>query len=179
MNSLNEIIRIGKKLGKYRLIDGAGGNISIRDGDRITITKSGAVLDELDEKSLITIRIGERREGVSSDHLVHELIYKKTDFNAVIHCHGIYNVIISLTREKFIPVDFEGKLILKEVEIVDGEFGSSEYAEKIADLIKNKRVVLSRGHGIYSAGYNLKEAFNLASYVEHSCEIAYRLEMIR
>lgn len=179
MDSKKEIIRIGKKLGKYRLIDGAGGNISVKNGDKFTITRSGAILDELDESSLITLRIGERKEGVSSDFIVHETIYRETDFNAVIHCHGIYNVVVSLTREKFIPKDFEGKFILKEVGIVEEEFGSREYAEAIANSIKKNGVVLSRGHGIYSAGKNLDEAFNLASYTEHSCEIVYRLEVLK
>jgi len=178
MDSKNEIIRTGKKLGKYRLIDGASGNISIRKGDSITITKSGEVLDELDENSLITLKIGERKEGISSDYIVHEEIYVKTRFNAVIHCHGIYSVVISILRDKFIPEDFEGRLVLGEVEVVDEEFGSAEYADSVAKSIKDNKIVLSKGHGIYSAGENLREAFNLASYLEHSCEVAYRLEML-
>jgi L-fuculose-phosphate aldolase len=177
--SKQAIINMGKRIFVHGLVDGASGNISVKEGNKILITKSGSFLGGLDEQSIITVNLGEKTDEASSDYPVHETIYRKTDFNAVIHCHGVFNVILSLTEDRITPLDFEGRIILGEVEIIHGEFGSREYADIIAAEIKRSGVVLSKGHGIYSAGKNLDEAFNRADYVEHSCKILYFHKLLK
>lgn len=172
---INEMIRIGKKLGKYRLVDGSSGNMSCRVGDWIVITKSGTQLDDLTPKDFVFLKLDDVSNEASSDLKVHQAIYEKTDYNAVLHCHGIYNVVLSLVQDYVVPKDLEGRLFLKRVRVVEGEFGSDELVESIAEEIAKNGIVIHRGHGIYSAGKDIKEAFNKASYLEHSCEIVYRL----
>jgi len=169
-----EAIRIGKKLADYGLIDGASGNISFREGDMITITKTGVMLDELDENSFVTLKLGERSKEASSDLIVHEEIYKSTDCKAVLHCHGVFNVVLSLIYEEIVPVDLEGRIFIGKAGVVEGEFGSESLAKAIANEIKKCGVAVVKAHGIYVGGSNLKEAFRKASYLEHSCEVLYR-----
>jgi len=173
-----EAIRIGKKLADYKLIDGASGNISFRDGDSITITKTGVMLDELDESSFITLKLGERNKEASSDLIVHEAIYKMTDYMAVLHCHGVFNVVLSLLDDEIVPVDLEGRIFIGKARVVEGEFGSEELAEAIANEIMRCGVAVVRAHGIYAGGKDLREAFRKASYLEHSCEILYRKRLL-
>jgi len=172
---LHEAIEVGRKLAAYKLIDGASGNLSFREGDIITITKTGVMLDELDEDSFVTLKLGEKSSEASSDLIVHEAIYKKTDYKAVLHCHGIFNVVLSFKMDKIIPIDLEGRVFIGEARVVEGKFGSKELAAKIAEEVARRKVVVVRGHGIYAAGDSLKSAFRVASYLEHSCEILYRL----
>jgi len=47
---IGEAIEIGKLLAVSNLIDGASGNMSYREGDKIIITKRGVCLDNLSEK---------------------------------------------------------------------------------------------------------------------------------
>lgn len=171
---IQNAIEVGKMLFLSRLVDGASGNISFRIGDKILITRSGTNLNSLNEESFVEIS----HPQASRDRLVHAKIYEKTDYNAVIHCHGIFNVVLGLKKSKILPLDLEGKLYLSELNVVDAEFGSKEYAEEIAEKIKAKGVVLARAHGIYSAGKDLIDAFNKACYVEHSCEILYYLNLL-
>ncbi len=174
MERIEEMIRIGRKLGSLRLIDGASGNMSYRDGERIIITRTGAILDELTPKDFVILRMGERSEYASSDLVVHTKIYENTDYKAVLHCHGVYNVVLSFLFDEIEPMDLEGRLFLKRVKVLEGEFGSEELAERIAEEVGRRGVVVVRGHGIYSAGMGMYEAFNRACYLEHSCEIIYR-----
>ncbi|AEA46780.1 class II aldolase/adducin family protein [Archaeoglobus veneficus] len=176
---LHEAIEVGRKLAAYRLIDGASGNLSFRNGDTITITKTGVMLDELDEDSFVTLKLGERSAEASSDLVVHEAIYRKTDYKAVLHCHGIFNVVLSFKTDKIMPVDLEGRVFIGEARVVEGRFGSEDLAAKIAEEVAKRKVAIVRGHGIYVASENLKMAFRLASYLEHSCEILYRLETLK
>jgi len=176
---ISEMIRVGQKLGRYRLIDGSSGNMSCRVEDTIVITKSGTQLDELTPKDFVVLKIGERSHEASSDLKVHQTIYEKTDYKAVLHCHGVYNVVLSLMQDEIVPKDLEGGLFLKRVRVVEGEFGSDELANVIAEEIARNGVVIHRGHGVYSAGKDITEAFNKACYLEHSCEIIYRLKVLK
>ncbi|MEM2726708.1 MAG: class II aldolase/adducin family protein [Archaeoglobaceae archaeon] len=171
---IQNAIKVGKMLFQSRLVDGASGNISFRQADRILITKSGTNLDSLGRNSFVDIS----HPQASRDRLVHAKIYERTNYNAVIHCHGVFNVVLSLKKEKILPLDLEGKLYFGELKVVSAEFGSPEYAEEIAEVIKAKGVAIARAHGIYSAGKDLVEAFNKACYAEHSCEILYYLSLL-
>ncbi|RLI76411.1 fructose-bisphosphate aldolase [Archaeoglobales archaeon] len=172
---IDEAIQIGKKLAFYRLIDGASGNLSFRTNGEIVITKTGVMLDELNDESFVKVKIGERNEAASSDLIVHEKIYEKTNYKAVLHCHGIYNVILSLKSDEIVPVDLEGRMYIGKLKVVDGVFGSESLANTIADEVSKRGMVVVRAHGIYVADKNLTEAFKKAAYAEHSCEILYRL----
>ena len=175
---IEDAIRIGKKLADYHLIDGASGNLSFRNGEKIVITRTGAVLDSLTEDDFISVEIGGHDERASSDFKVHEKIYRATDYRVVLHCHGVYNVALSLIEDRVIPIDLEGKLFLKEIRFIEGEFGSNELAEKIADGIKEKGFAVVKAHGIYTAADNFDNAFKIASYVEHSCHVLYLFRLL-
>lgn len=171
---IDEAIQIGKKLAFYRLIDGASGNLSFRMNGEIVITKTGVMLDDLNDESFVKVKIGEKNEMASSDLIVHEKIYEKTNYKAVLHCHGIYNVILSLKMDEIIPVDLEGRMYIGKLKVVDGVFGSEALANTIANEIGKRGIVVVKAHGMYIADKSLTEAFKKAAYAEHSCEILYR-----
>jgi len=175
---IEDAIRIGKKLADYHLIDGASGNLSFRDGNRIVITRTGAVLDSLTEDDFVSVEIGGQDERASSDLKVHEEVYKATDYRVVLHCHGVFNVALSLIEDKVTPLDLEGKIFLKEIRFIKGEFGSEEIARRIADEIKKSGFAVVKAHGIYVASDNFDNAFKIASYVEHSCQVFYLYRLL-
>lgn len=171
---IKEAIKIGKLLFHSRLIDGASGNISFKENGRIMITRTGSNLESLEESDFVPID----SPNASRDKVVHAKIYEITEFNAVVHCHGVFNVVMSLKKDEIFPIDLEGKLYFGKVEIVKEDFGKEEYTKGIAEKIEKSGVVIARGHGIYSAGKSLREAFNRACYVEHSCEVLYYSELL-
>ncbi|WP_456478885.1 class II aldolase/adducin family protein [Geoglobus ahangari] len=170
---IDQAIKVGRKLAEHGLIDGSSGNLSYIEGGKIVITRTGCILDELSQNDFVEVEIGKRDRRASSDLIVHEKIYEITDHRAVLHCHGSYNVALSLLEKKLVPLDLEGTIFLKEIEFVEGRFGSEELAKKIARSIKEKGFAVVRAHGIYAAGKDFYEAFKLASFVEHSCKVYY------
>ncbi len=171
---IKEAIHVGKLLFHSRLIDGASGNLSFKENGRIMITKTGSNLESLEESDFVPID----SPNASRDKAVHAKIYEISDFNAVLHCHGVFNVVLSLRMDEIIPLDLEGKLYFGKIEVVKEEFGKEGYANAIAKKIQERGVVIARGHGIYSAGKSLREAFNKACYVEHSCEVLYYSDVL-
>ncbi len=170
---IEEAIDAGRRLAEQHLVDGSSGNLSYRNGIRITITKTGVMLDRLRPDDFIEVEMGKSDSRASSDLKVHQKIYEKTGFRAVIHCHGSYSVALSLIEDEIVPVDLEGTVFLKKIRFIEGRFGSDEIAEKISDEIKSSGFAVVRGHGIYTAGKDFDEALKMAGFVEHSCKVYY------
>ncbi len=179
---MKEIIEIGKKLKEEGLTYSVFGNISVRVDNFLIITKTGTVLSELKKEDLIKLPIFEKTDKdkfASVELPLHREIYKKTKARAIVHSHPIFSVIMSiLCKEKYVPLDYETKRFLKEVPIVEGESGSHELALKVADALSTVNAVIIRGHGVFTVGENLKEAFFYTCMLEHSCKIYYFVKLI-
>ena len=170
---LESAIEIGKKLAEQHLIDGSSGNLSFRKGIKMIITRTGAMLDMLTPEDFIEVDLGKSDSRASSDLKVHQRIYDETDYSAVIHCHGTYNVSLSCIEDEIIPIDLEGTMFLKKITFIEGRFGSDDLSKKIAHEIKSRGFAVVKGHGIYTAGKDFMNAFKMAAFIEHSCKVYY------
>ncbi len=180
--SFEEAIKIGKKLYERELIDGASGNLSFIKGNMIYITKSGESLDELKKDSFVGVSLNSderelRNKKASSDSLIHIKTYSISDWKVILHCHGVYNVTLSMMMDSLTPYDLEGKLFLKEINFLKAEYMDEVGAEMIAEEMAERGFAVVRGHGIYTADSRFRDAFNKACYIEHSCKIAYLIQL--
>ena len=128
------IAKFGKKLVEHGLVESQFGNISIRKGDKMLITKSGVPLDDLNKNSIVEVGIDGHSELdriASSETMVHRNIYKYTPALAIIHAHPMFAVIESMLLEKetIVPLNIEGEYFLHEIPVVKGAAGTSELAE--------------------------------------------------
>lgn len=171
----SEVIRFGKKLVDSGLTYSRFGSISIRQGNEIIITRTGCMLDELAEDDVIKARDKAR---ASSELVVHEMIYEVTSANTIIHAHPFYSTLMSLFNKKIEPADSEGAL-LGEIPVVSGDPGSKELAKNAANALKNHRGVIARAHGTFVIGDNLEEAYETTCIIERSCNLRYKLLLMK
>jgi L-fuculose-phosphate aldolase len=174
----NDFQWVGKALFEEGLNSSHSGNISIRDGRRILITRKGAMLGRLKEGDLVEVKLkGEvgDEQLASSELPAHRAIYLKTSAKAIVHCHPPHAIAISLLMNRMIPVDVEGAYHLKEVPVLVSKqpVGSSELAAEIAALLEYNKVILCRGHGSFAVGSRLEEAYQWSSCLEHSSKILW------
>ena len=175
---LKEMANFGKKLVESGLVGYHFGNISVRVNNKMIITKRGAMLDELSEGSVVEIGLESPKSfytGASMEAAVHKEIYKGTPELAVIHAHPTYAVVESLilSQDKITPMDCEGLYFLHEIPIVEGETGSKQLASEVSTLLRDHKGVIVRGHGTFTTGKTLEEAYIITSMIEHSCKIKY------
>jgi L-fuculose-phosphate aldolase len=174
---IEEMRRFGKKLVDGGLVSSHFGNISIRIGEKILITRSGSMLDELNEENIVEVELGRSTSFdliSSSETIVHRRIYEKTSALAIIHVHSPFAVTISLLDDDLImPIDSEGRYFLHEIPIIDGEIGSKELADRTANALRDHKGVIARGHGTFVIGKILEEAYVVTCMIEHSCKIKY------
>lgn len=177
-----EISKIGKKLVDHGLVESHFGNISVRIGNKMLITRSGSALDEITENSVVEVEL-EGTSGLdmiaSSEAIVHRAIYKDTSALAIIHAHCQFAVTLSLLADSdsIVPVDSEGQYFLHEVPIVKGGIGTSELAKNTARALAEHKGAIIYSHGTFATGKILEEAYVVTTQIEHSCAIKYRYDM--
>ncbi len=181
---LSQFQSIGRELFLRGLISSHGGNMSIRWGRRLVITRHGCMLGQLTERDLVETGIDEDDEATaqaSTELEVHRSIYKTTDSQAVIHAHPPHAVALSLKRDEIVPCDVEGRLSLQRVPVVGYgmKLKSGELADDIARAVKDNATVVVYGHGSFAVGQSLKEAYQRTSALEQSCHIIWLTEALR
>jgi L-fuculose-phosphate aldolase len=178
-----DIARFGKKLVDRGLVESHFGNISIRAGSKMLITKSGSALDEITENSVVEVNIempSSLDSIASSETVVHRTIYQNTPALAVIHAHPPFAVIESLLVEDVIvPINIEGEYFLHEIPIVRGDTGSPELANNTALALRGRKGVIVFRHGTFAIGNELEEAYFVTALIEQSCKLKYYFDMAR
>jgi L-fuculose-phosphate aldolase len=167
---------IGRDLYVADLVSSHGGNMSVRLGDRLVIKRRGAMLGRLKDGDLVETGLEKPDSGIalaSTELVVHRAIYVATPALAVVHAHPRTAIALSLSREEIVPIDNEGSYLLHRVPVVTAEFasGSAELVEKLPRVLQEYKIVMLRGHGCFSIGQTLEEAFQWVSCLEESCQI--------
>jgi len=173
---LEQFQRIGRDLFLAGVISSHGGNMSVRMGDRIFITRRGSMLARLEERDIVETDLGENDANValaSTEIGVHRAIYQGTSALAIVHTHPPYAIVQSLVKDEIVPIDSEGSYLLHKVPVVAAELtaGSREVAELLPARLAEYDLVMLRGHGPFAIGHLLEEAYQLTSVFELTCKI--------
>lgn len=175
---LKSFQEVGRDLFLAGLNNSHSGNLSLRRADRIVITGKGAMLGRLEEKDLIeTALVGQDSNTslASTEIIVHRAIYQQTGSLAIVHAHPVYAISLSLLLEEIIPIDAEGTYLLDRIPVLEAKvsIGSPEVEEKLPALLQNHKIALVRGHGSFTIGDTLEEAYHWTSCLESICRIIY------
>ena len=176
---LDQFQTFGSDLFYRGLTSSHGGNISVRMGDRIIITRTGAMLAHLTEKDLIETGLEEDDSNImlaSSELVVHREIYQNTAALAIVHVHPPFAVALSMVvKDAIFPIDSEGSYLFRKVPVMQTEttVGSKDVARIAANVLREYKIFMLRGHGCFSIGPVLEEAFQWCSSLEESCKMYY------
>lgn len=174
-----ETIRAFREIGRDIFVSGLttshGGNMSIRDGDRVIITRRGSMLGRLDDDDLIETEMEPcaSDERCSRELVVHRAIYAATGARAIVHAHPPHTVARSFAAEVIAPADSEGLYVLGKVPVVTAAstIASSEAARVLSVALVASPVAVLRTHGPFAKGATLEEAFMHVSVLEASAVI--------
>lgn len=171
-----EFKKIGRLLFQEGLVDACGGNISVREGDKIFITHRDAMLGALQEKDIVEVGLepGEQDSSASREVNAHRAVYKQSETKAIVHAHPANAIALSITDNKIVPQDAEGLFVFKAAPIVrvHGSIGSEETVRMLPSFLGNENVVaVLKGHGSFAIGDTLEEAYKRTSSLENSCKV--------
>ena len=180
---LSQFQTIGHDLFTQGLVSSHSGNLSIRLGERIIITRRGSRLGCLQENDLIETGISrnDRLTPLASIELaVHRAIYQETQALAIIHAHPPHVIALSLTETEIVPSDAEGLSIVGRVPVIGWHIKVrlGGLADIIAQALKQHRIVMVHGHGSFAIGQLLEEAHNCTTTLEESCQVICLLKSL-
>lgn len=160
-----------------------GGNLSVRVGKRIIIKRRGAQLGRLKPSDFVTTVLNGEDSGVtlaSSELIVHRAIFQKSNALAIVHCHPPTAVALSLTRDEIVPIDNECSYLLHRIPVLSAEYssGSPQMAAIVSDALREYKLIMLRGHGVFAIGQTLDEALQWVSAFEMGCNIIYKVETL-
>jgi len=166
---------VGRDLFARGLVSSNSGNLSIRLGDQVIITRRGGMLNCLNENDLIETGVSKNNRATplaSTDLAIHRAIYRETQALAIVHAHPPHAVALSITEKEIVPggEDFS---TIGAVPVV----GWSEELEKecLADIVaralQKYHIIIVHNHGSFAIGQLLEEAYNLTTALEHSSQV--------
>ena len=140
-------------------------------------------MGSLKPHDLIETRLDKNDSGValaSTELIVHRAIYQNTPALAICHCHPRTAVAFSFSRDEYVPIDNEASYLLKKIPVVTEEFasGTPQMAHKVAEALKDYKIIMLRGHGSFATGQTLDEAFHWSSTLEESCQMELAAKLI-
>lgn len=174
---------VGNDLFAQGLVSSNGGNLSIRLGERIIITRHGSWLNALQDNDLIETGISknDRSTPLASVELpVHRAIYQHTSAQAIVHAHPTHAVALSMAEKEIVPSCVEGQAVIGKVPVLgwDIEVKPGGLADIVAEALKKHRIVMVRGHGSFAVGQLLEEAHNYTTTLEESCRVICLLKSL-
>jgi len=175
-NVIEELNKYAHKLVDQGLVVGAGGNLSMRDGDDMYISPSGFDLKEIEPHQWVKVDIntGEIEGNLrpSSEVLMHlECFRKNEEIQAVLHAHPTYSVGVSSAGKDIPPLFPDFPAMVKSVGYIDYIIPTTNLlAEKVAELV-DKDVIIMRNHGVLTLGKTMKEAYFFMQLTEESAKV--------
>jgi L-fuculose-phosphate aldolase len=181
---LSQFQTIGHDLFTGGLVSSHNGDMSIRLGDRLIITRRGCRLGYLEENDLIETGISknDRATPLASIELpVHRAIYQQTSALAIVHAHPPHAVALSLTETEIVPNDAEGLPTVGPVPVLGWHMKvrPGGLDDIIAQALKQHRIVMVHGHGSFAIGQLLEEAHNCTTTLEESCRVICLLRSLQ
>ena len=181
---LTQFQTVGHDLCTRGLVSSHSGNMSIRLGDRLVITRRGCMLSCLQEPDLIETGItrNDRHTPLASIELaVHRAIYQETPALAVVHAHPPHAVALSLVEAEIVSNDAESLSLIGQVPVVgwNMEVKPGGLADVIAQALKKHRIVMVHGHGSFAIGQLLEEAYSCTTTLEESCQVICLLKALQ
>lgn len=182
-----ELVRHYRLLREHGLNDSHSGNASVRDGDQVWVTPTGACADSLAPADLVRCDLGAAPAaaipaGASLDAPLHLAVYRRNPAaRAVLHSHGPHAIALTLGGDDLVPVDFEGGYYFPRVPVLaaraSGAGAAADYVAQspalVAEALAAHKCCIWRGHGVYAWGEDLDRAYKWSSSVEAAARIAW------
>ncbi|TYB67665.1 class II aldolase/adducin family protein [Nonomuraea sp. PA05] len=180
MSLREQLCEYGRRAIELGLVIGTSGNLSVREGDLVTVTPSGAALDRLTPEMcpVVDLTTGRRVAGElrpSSETPMHLAIYQTTDAQAIVHTHSVFGTVVATTMTELPPVHYNALLLGGVVKVAEyATYGTPELAANVREAMAGKRAALLANHGGITIGATLEEAFEATRLLEWLCEVYVR-----
>ena len=159
-----------------RLVVGTAGNVSVRVGDVVAITATGAVFRDLGVHEVVVVdRDGSVVLGdlePTSELGLHLGIYESTDAQAVVHTHAPISTAMSTVLDELPCIHYQQLSLGGPVRVAPyATFGTAELAAHVRSALDGRSAALMANHGSVAVGSSVVKALDNALLLEWLCRL--------
>lgn len=181
-DKMNELITYSRILYERKLLHASGGNTSVRDGDYVLISQTGAELGSLTEKEVVKVDLqGTVIEGEapSKEMGMHLAMYRaRPNAGAVIHAHPTFAITLSTlikesSNDAIRPYTAAFYVRAGRVPLIPYHgSGAHSLHEAVEELAADYHALLLRQHGMIVAGSSMTQTLGMVEEIEQCCQIS-------
>jgi L-fuculose-phosphate aldolase len=172
-----------RRLAADGLVIGTAGNVSVRAGELVAVTPTGARLESIAPEDVAVVGLdGEQADGelaATSELSLHLGVYGRFQAGAVVHTHARFATAVACVLDELPVVHYQMLAFGGPVRVAPyAMFGTPELAERTLRALEGRSAALMANHGAISYGGDLETAMELALHLEWSCEVYWRAAAI-
>lgn len=169
----------GHRLAAAGLVSGTSGNLSVRDGDRVAVSPTGAVLAELEADDVAVVdRAGGHVSGPyqpTSELGLHLGIYDRFGASAVVHTHAPMATALGTVLDVLPCLHYDALRLGGEVRVAPyATYGSPALAAGVLAALEDRRAALMANHGTVTIGDDLDAALEATELLEWLATLYWR-----
>lgn len=173
------IAAAGRLLAHEGLVLGSAGNISIRLGDTVAVTATGARFESMAEDQITLVdlegRVLDGGPAPTSEIDLHLGIYRRYGAGAVVHTHAPTCVAVTCVTDELPCVHYQMLTFGGAVRVAPfAPFGSAELADSVAEALEGKTAALMANHGTVTYGADLPAAMDSTRLLEWAATVYWR-----
>lgn len=186
------IIAAGKQAYDSHLVSAAGGNISMRLGDRYFITATNAPLRSLMPEDILEVDIGGNVVGEnyggkrpSKEAVLHLTVFKhRSDIDSVIHVHPVNSIVCSLAMPNDFPIVTVSaqKKVGKVGYIPFADPGSRELVDGAVKALTeggdSVKTLIMEGHGIIVFDKGMEQCYERTELVDETARVGIYTKLV-
>jgi Ribulose-5-phosphate 4-epimerase and related epimerases and aldolases len=169
-----ELVTACRAVAAAGLVVGTSGNVSVRDGDRVSLSAKGAALGELTAADVAVVDLaGVVLAGVPTSELeLHLAIYRGYDAGAIVHTHAPRATAVACVLDELPVVHYQLLAMGGAIRVAPfAAFGGAELATAVVEALDGRRAALLANHGAVTYGRTLAEAVERAVLLEWACGV--------
>ncbi|MEU0505248.1 class II aldolase/adducin family protein [Nocardia sp. NPDC005998] len=164
------------RLAEHGLLIGTAGNVSLRFGDLVAITATGAVLARatVDDVTVVDLTgtVVAGRYAPTSELGLHLDIYRTYTTQAIVHTHAPKATAIACVLDELPVIHYQQLLLGGSTRVAPFHpFGTPELADAVREALRGKQSALMANHGAVTLGGSLDQAVESALLLEWACAL--------
>jgi L-fuculose-phosphate aldolase len=165
------------------LVHHTAGNVSVRAGDRVAITPTGADLAALTAADVTLIdlagRVIEGDLAPTSELDLHLAVYERYGAGAVVHTHAPVSTALSCVLDELPCVHYEMLMLGGAVRVAPYQtFATPELAAAAVEALDGRTAALLANHGTIAFGTDLDAAVRATELLEWAATVYWRAAQI-
>jgi L-fuculose-phosphate aldolase len=168
-----------RRLAADGLVTGTAGNVSVRAGELVAVTPTGARLEMVAAGEIAVVDLdGEQVDGElapTSELGLHLGVYRRHEAGAVVHTHARFATALACVVDELPIIHYQLLALGGPVRVAAyATFGTPELAELTLEALEGRSAALMANHGAIAYGPDLDTAMQQARLLEWGCELYWR-----